>query len=190
MSSISIVLTTYNGEKYLNDLLFSLDNQTVKYDELIIVDDCSTDSTFDILYKYSLDKKNVKLLRNAKNIGWIKNFYLGLKYVTCDIILFCDQDDVWLKEKIEIVRNTLDSNKNIMVLAGKMIQIDTNGIAIKNINMKDYHSSETAAIDKIEMNHLFHYNNRPGCLMAIRKDLDKYISFNDFIIPHDSFFGN
>ena len=91
---ISVVLTTYNGEKFLKEQLDSLYNQTMLPDEIVVVDDCSNDKTVEILEKY----KNTKGLRyyvNDVNIGVNKNFEKAIKLCQGDYIALCDQDDIW-----------------------------------------------------------------------------------------------
>lgn len=73
---ISVVMTTYNGQKYLLEQLESLRNQTFKIDEVIIMDDCSQDETPNLIRKYIADNdlKGWKLIENQTNQGWKKKF--------------------------------------------------------------------------------------------------------------------
>jgi glycosyltransferase involved in cell wall biosynthesis len=98
---ISIVLATYNGEKFLEEQLKSLFEQSYKNLEIIAVDDCSSDKTVEILREYALFNTNMKVFRNEKNLGFIKNFERGCSVATGDFIAFCDQDDYWDKDKIK-----------------------------------------------------------------------------------------
>ncbi|MDY6263405.1 MAG: glycosyltransferase [Fibrobacter sp.] len=97
---ISIALATYNGEKYLSELLDSLLTQTVLPDEIVVSDDCSKDNTIQILRDYS-KKLPIKVLCNESNLGVNKNFEKAVKMCSGDYILICDQDDVWLPNNIE-----------------------------------------------------------------------------------------
>ena len=71
---VSVVIATYNGEKFLAEQLDSIFNQSYKNIEVIAVDDASSDSTYNILKQYSLKYKNLKIFVNEKNLGYIKNF--------------------------------------------------------------------------------------------------------------------
>ena len=71
---ISVILCTYNGEKYLCELLDSLEAQTRKYDELIIADDNSSDKTNSIINDYAINRANVTILHNKKGKGAARNF--------------------------------------------------------------------------------------------------------------------
>ena len=112
-------MSTYNGEKYIAKQLDSIKNQTRKADEVIIIDDCSTDNTVDILNKYIVNNNllNWKVYHNETNKGWKKNFFEGIKKTTGDVVLFSDQDDIWFLDKIEVFENALNENPNINVIA-------------------------------------------------------------------------
>lgn len=98
--SISIALAVYNGEKFLPQLLASLESQTIKPSELVIVDDCSTDKSLEVIKSFALSFEK-KIFSNEKNMG--PNFTFKKLAGLCkgDFIAFCDQDDVWLPKKIE-----------------------------------------------------------------------------------------
>jgi len=97
-------MATYNGELYVWDQLMSLVNQSHMVQELIISDDCSTDSTKDLLkefYEKYKEDINIVLLFNDVNVGYSKNFERALNCVTGDFVFLCDQDDIWFDNKVE-----------------------------------------------------------------------------------------
>ena len=100
---ITILMATYNGATYLPAQIDSLLGQTVSFDKLYIQDDCSTDDTWAILEHYqSQYPDRIAITRNEKNTGNPKhNFYSLMSRVQSDYTMLCDQDDVWLPEKIE-----------------------------------------------------------------------------------------
>ena len=98
---VSVVLATYNGEKFLAEQLSSLLQQSYERLEIIAVDDCSTDNTVQILQEHAVRFLNMKVFVNEKNLGFIKNFEKGCTLTTGDLIAFCDQDDYWDKDKIK-----------------------------------------------------------------------------------------
>src|SRR5215210_4494281 len=97
---VSIVIATYNGERFLRPQLDSLLQQTYSNIEIIAVDDCSSDNTLDILKEYQKKHKNFQVYKNEKNIGLIKNFEKGIVLSKGDYISICDQDDIWHLHKI------------------------------------------------------------------------------------------
>lgn len=98
---VSVVLCTYNGEKYLQQQIDSILQQTYSNLEIIIVDDASSDSTVAILQNYSRADKRIKYFINAENIGYNKNFEKGFLLASSEFIAISDQDDIWELHKIE-----------------------------------------------------------------------------------------
>ena len=100
---IDVLITTYNSEKYIRETIDSVLNQTYENFRIIIVDDCSTDKTFDICKKYKKkyrDKiKLYKLKKNSASAAIPRNF--GIKKCKSDYIAFLDSDDIWMKNKLE-----------------------------------------------------------------------------------------
>lgn len=107
---VSIVIATYNGEKYLNAQLESLVNQTYENCEIIAVDDCSTDNTLKILQEYAAKYPNFSVICNEKNLGYVKNFEKGFSLANGEYIAPCDQDDIWLPAKIEVLLKQIGNN--------------------------------------------------------------------------------
>lgn len=106
---ISVAMTTYNGEKYLAEQIDSILSQTYTDFELIVCDDCSTDSTRSILKEYEQKDKRIKLYFNEANLGFKKNFEQALHFCTGEFIAFADQDDVWFKDHLEILITNIGS---------------------------------------------------------------------------------
>ena len=99
---VSIIVPVYNAEKFLKDTVDTICNQTYKNWEAIFVDDCSTDSSFEILSKYSkLDGriKVYKMKSNSGNPSYPRNY--GIDKASGDFLCFIDADDKWDNDKIE-----------------------------------------------------------------------------------------
>ncbi len=99
--TVSVVMATYNGEKYIREQLDSILAQTYPIRELIIQDDCSTDSTPAICREYESKYPNVHFFENESNLGFNKNFQTAAMRATSDFVALSDQDDVWFPQKIE-----------------------------------------------------------------------------------------
>lgn len=108
---ISLVMATYNGAKYLREQLDSIYGQTVVPDEIIIVDDCSTDNTLSVLSEYK-ERGNLKIYVNEKNKGVNANFERAITLAQGDYICISDQDDVWFPNKIEASLSKLKEIEN------------------------------------------------------------------------------
>lgn len=92
---VNILLSTYNGEKYLSELLTSLVNQSYPYLKITIRDDGSSDNTINIIEKFTEGRNNIRFIR-GQNLGVIKSFFTLLKEAEYSgYYAFCDQDDVW-----------------------------------------------------------------------------------------------
>lgn len=107
---VSIALCTYNGEKFLREQLNSIVHQTYSKLELIIVDDCSSDGTLDILNEYAREYSFIKVHKNEVNLGYIRNFEKALKLCSGNLIALSDQDDIWHLNKIEKLVNAIGDN--------------------------------------------------------------------------------
>jgi len=102
--TVQILLATYNGERFLREQLDSLFSQTFQDFSILVRDDGSTDNTLKIIeeYQQKFPAKITVLKDNKKNVGATQNFGILLEKSDADYIFFCDQDDIWLNNKIEI----------------------------------------------------------------------------------------
>jgi glycosyltransferase involved in cell wall biosynthesis len=101
---ISVGLCTYNSEKYLPEQLETIIHQTHRVDEIVVIDDASTDQTIGILNDYAKRYPDLfRIVRNEKNRGARKNFERALAETKGEIIFLSDHDDCWLPEKVETV---------------------------------------------------------------------------------------
>lgn len=108
---VVILLSTYNGAKYLRELLDSLLNQTHKNISILVRDDGSTDATLEILAEYS-NRHNTFTYYKGENLKPARSFMdLLQQSEDADYYALSDQDDVWLPDKIEIAINQLEANK-------------------------------------------------------------------------------
>ena len=120
---ISVVITTYNGEKYFPEQIESILRQSRYPDEIIIVDDCSSDGTCRILEKLSPQNEIIRVFENSANLGWKKNFHNAIEKASGDIIVLCDQDDIWYENKLECIEEVFLNNNNIQLLASEFDEL-------------------------------------------------------------------
>lgn len=117
MKTIAVVLITYNGENFILDQIRSIKNQTVKPSSVYIYDDGSTDSTANIISSF-LEKYHLldwQLYISERNQGWCINAINALSNTNEDIVFWCDQDDVWDRNKIETMIDYFDNNECMAV---------------------------------------------------------------------------
>ena len=184
---ISIVLTTYNGELYISELLDSLRCQTMQADEVLIFDDASNDKTVELINYYIKQNSlhNWKLYINNLNVGWKNNFHNAILKSTGDIVFLCDQDDIWHSDKIEKMVLAMCSNDDIELLAcGYKTLCNINGRYIIEHNIE---TVDNSIVSKVCFDEHYYLTLRPGCTMAFRRSL---ILLYDKIwtpgTPHDS----
>lgn len=101
--AISIAVTTFNGETFLAAQLDSLLAQTFQDFEILISDDASTDATIEILEQYQQKDSRIKIFQQAETQGLQKNFDFVMRKCAGDFIAPCDQDDIWLPQKLEVL---------------------------------------------------------------------------------------
>ena len=97
--SVSVCLATFNGERFIAEQLESiLISQIV--DEVLIIDDSSSDATLSIVARYT--DARIRVIRHCENKGVISTFNELLQEASGDIIFLSDQDDIWINDKVKI----------------------------------------------------------------------------------------
>lgn len=108
MNTVSVVMATYNGARFVQEQLESLAAQTHLPSELILSDDGSTDATLAIAEAFRTKAPfPMQIRRNPARLGYAENFLEASKHATGDFIAFCDQDDVWAPEKLQAALDSL-----------------------------------------------------------------------------------
>lgn len=102
LNGFSIVMATYNGERFLPEQLASLVRQTVVPSELIVVDDGSTDNTLRVVRQFAEQAPfPVRIYENLGHKGYVESFLQGLTYARGRYVGYCDQDDIWVETKLQ-----------------------------------------------------------------------------------------
>lgn len=174
---ISVCIATYNGEKYIKEQLDSILLQLDKNDEIVISDDGSSDNTIKLIESYN--DSRIKLFKNSfKNL--ILNFEFALNQAKGDYIFLSDQDDVWLRNKVEVCNKYLDSY-DIVVSNCKVVNED---LKIINDSFFKLNNSKKGLISNLVKNSYL------GCCLSFRKEvLFKALPFPKSIPMHDIWLG-
>ncbi len=99
---IDILLATYNGGEYIENQILSLIGQTYKNWRLIVHDDGSSDNTLDLIKRYQTFESRIEIIEDSKKFGNpAENFLHLVRHSTQKYIIFCDQDDIWLEDKLQ-----------------------------------------------------------------------------------------
>ncbi len=176
--NISIILSTYNGGKFILEQLNSILNQSLIPDEVLISDDCSSDNTVAIIENFISNNKlyHWKVSVNKNNVGWRSNYIRLLSSVQGKYIFLCDQDDVWDKNKLEKMCSVIKNNNKILLLASDYVPFycDKNAVKISTSIMKTMRYDET--VEKCKFGENFSNVIRPGCTYCIRYKLLELIT--------------
>ncbi len=183
---ISVVMATYNGEKFIKEQLDSICNQTMLPDEIVIQDDISKDGTLKIVreYKEKFNSIKWKIEKNLENVGYKVNFYNAICNSNGDFIFLCDQDDIWKKDKIEKMVKIMQDDENILLLMSSFEPFYQENCKNK-IHTEKYFGKKIVKFKNL--NHCIN-TPRPGCTFCCRRNLiEKYKKLVNFKIPHDNF---
>ncbi len=134
-------MSVYNGDKYLDESIKSVLNQTFTDFEFIIINDCCTDNSLNIIKQHAEKDDRIVLITNRANLGLTKSLNLGLKIAKGKYIARIDADDIAQLERLEIQYDFLEKNRDIFLVGSGAYNIDENGkiITIMKplIKMKD-----------------------------------------------------
>lgn len=190
---IAVLLTTYNGEKYLKEQLDSLRCQTCRNFVCFIHDDASSDGTPELAATYCREHPEQFVYTGSSKVGGAKyNFMHLLKYVEADYIMFCDQDDVWMPEKIEKsyikIKQTEGASPECPVCVCADAVVADSRLNVINESFYDFSGITLPA--EIKLKDLLYGDFVVGCTMIFNRKLrERVLSANvtGMISMHDSF---
>lgn len=186
-NNISVALCTYNGAKYIRKQLNSILNQTLVPNEIIIVDDSSKDETREILKEISLENPSIKLFFNESNLGSNLSFRKAISNANNELIALCDQDDIWLSNKLEVqVSKIKELNTSIEkpLVSFHDLKLMNDDEEIINESFWHLHKFNPR---NFSYEDLFLFNIVTGCTCLINQRMKKELLKSDMrnIIMHD-----
>lgn len=124
---ISVAMATYNGEKYIQQQLDTINNQSTLPLELVVCDDGSEDKTLFLLNEFKkVAKFPVRVYKNEKNLGYAENFFKAAKLCQGRWIAYSDQDDVWNENKIQVLTDKIDEYQDCVLIIHSAELVDEN----------------------------------------------------------------
>ena len=117
IEKVSLYIPAFNAEKTIKEVLLSVQKQSVKFDEIVVINDCSTDNTKKIIQEF----KEIKLINNHNNVGLGKSRNIAIESCRNEIIASIDSDVVldtfWLENMLKDLRKN-----NVQICGGKLIE--------------------------------------------------------------------
>ncbi|ECR3029416.1 glycosyltransferase family 2 protein, partial [Campylobacter jejuni] len=139
MFKISIILPTYNVEQYIARAIESCINQTFKNIEIIVVDDCGSDKSIDIVKEYAKKDDRIKIIHNEENLKLLRARYEGVKVANSPYIMFLDPDDYLELNACEECMKILKNNEIDLLFFNAFVLENNNKIERKlNFQEKCY----------------------------------------------------
>ena len=180
--SVSVVMAVYNGHDFLAQQLQSVHAQLLAGDELLIVDDASTDGCLEVIRPaiHSL----VRILVNDRNRGVIRSFERGLAAARNEVVFLCDQDDVWLPGKRAAFAAEFALDPAVGVVISDAEIIDQNGTVVSRSFMRTRGGFKPGVFDTLWKNRYL------GCAMAVRRSVLRIaLPFPAGLPMHDMWLG-
>lgn len=160
---VSVVMASYNGERYLRPQLDSVLGQLLPVDELIVVDDASTDGS--AAWLASVEDPRIRLHRNPTNLGVRLTFERGFALARHEIVFLCDQDDVWLTGKRTAFVTAFERDPQTLVVISDAQIVDADGNIVAPSFMATRGGFRGGWISTLVRNRYL------GCAMALRRPL-------------------
>ena len=176
---LSVALSTYNGEKFIEKQLDSILNQTMPVHEIVICDDCSTDQTIVLLEKISaLHPGILQIHINPFNHRSVKNFEKAIGLCTGDFIFLSDQDDLWHPQKVEKIISHFRENPSAEGVFTDAALIDDEGQPLGDVSLWELSFFSPALVKKF--NNFWkvfqvHQNMVTGATFSIKKSAKEFI---------------
>ncbi len=174
-------MATYNGAAYLWEQLDSIAKQTRFVDELVICDDCSADATVLIVKEFILrhglqDRWRIEV--NQINLGFGSNFIQAIGKTTGDLIFFCDQDDIWVPDRVQVMASILEEHPEILMLGSEYDPFESSETAYKASPRDLKRFKNDKSLEHVRLGAKSIFIGNLGCCMCIRR------SFLDHILPY------
>ncbi|MBS1800290.1 MAG: glycosyltransferase [Acidobacteria bacterium] len=177
---ISVCMAAYNGERYIQVQLASILEQLNSDDEIVIVDDCSSDRTCELIS--GMGDNRIRLIQHKKNAGAKKTFEDAIRNALGEILFLSDQDDIWPPGKVDKVCQAFDRNRDVQIVATSFKVIDNDGEFTYDSVYSNWPRFRPGLIANIWSNRVL------GSTMAIRSsDVYKILPFPaKYWVEHDA----
>jgi glycosyltransferase involved in cell wall biosynthesis len=173
---LSVAMCTYNGERFLRAQMDSIIAQDYRPTEIVVVDDCSSDGTWQILQEYQAQYPQLRVFCNEENLGYIRNFERALSLCRGDYIALADQDDIWLPNKLRV----------------QLARIGSGSMTYSTLSFIDEEDKPVTEVIKsrrlsgrCHLGLLFHTCVTGHLMLISRRVLERALPFPDTVNAHD-----
>lgn len=182
---VSVCMATYNGAKFLGEQLDSILCELEAQDELIIVDDRSTDGTDEIARKYSSSDPRIRFFPNPRNEGVRRTFARAISIARNEIIFLSDQDDLWRPGKIRSALSFFGEGENVVAVLTNAIVRFEGEVEKEKLFFSESYRPRFGLVSQ------FVRNDFIGCCMCFRRRiLEIALPFPSWISMHDWWLGS
>ena len=179
---ISVCMATYNGVQWIETQLRSVLPQLAKNDELVLVDDCSTDDTMERVCRIKDDR--IRVFRNERNLGVDPTFERALSAARGEVLFLCDQDDIWHPHRVSRVMQAFREHRDVTLVLSDARIVDSKGAMIA----PSYFGARGPFIPGVVANLL--KSKFLGCAMAVKSEMRaRFLPFPSTIPGHDMWIG-
>lgn len=185
---VSVALCTYNGGRYLQEQLASIANQTFLPKELVISDDGSQDDTLFVIESFKNYLKSIgstleiKVFTHETKLGISKNFEFASSRCDSEFVAFCDQDDIWPPDKVEILLSQFMNNSQLLMVFSDAHLVDKTGLYI-GVNLFDTLRFSTRLQNKINHGQVLELLLKRNVVTGATMMLKKQVLIDAFPIP-------
>jgi glycosyltransferase involved in cell wall biosynthesis len=176
-------MAAYNGERYITAQLLSILSQLAAEDEVIVVDDASTDGTRERVQ--SLQDGRIRLIEHSRNMGVSRTFEDAIRGASGMILFLSDQDDLWVADKVSTILQQFQDNPSVTLVASDAAPIDQGGNSISESYLAGRGNFSPGLFANLIRNHYI------GCTLAFRASLgSEFLPLpHRFDILHDIWIG-
>jgi glycosyltransferase involved in cell wall biosynthesis len=179
---ISVCMATHDGAAYVEQQLRSILPQLAGGDEIVLVDDHSSDGTLELVKK--IGDERIRVHRNDSNRGVVPTFEQAIRLSSGDLVFLSDQDDIWYPGKVDRVSRIFMENSQVTLVMSDARVIDDKGDILADSLLKTRGGFAPGIVATLIR------NRYSGCLMAFRRSLaEKFLPFPKDIPMHDMWIG-
>ena len=171
---ISVAMATYNGARYVEEQLESIRVQTMPVDEVRICDDCSSDRTVEVVQTYIREhglEGSWSIEVNSRNLGYASNFMKAVGQTTGEYVFFCDQDDIWIEDRVERMIGLMEQHADMLLLGSEFDSFVSSKDAPSVPGWEQKMMRHDESLQKMAYNPANIFIGCQGCTMCMRREL-------------------